>query len=152
MSRKATLRLLKVFGRRGERGFALLEILVAFVILALGLGAISVGVATAMRSDGRTQTQRDAIRLAQSRLEAEGVSRMLVPGRREGRIASNYKWREVVTAADIKAEPPVLPDVKAGQATVGGGVAAFWVEMTVQAPDGTAVKLGVLKLAPETQQ
>ena len=63
--------------RRGERGFALLEILVAFVILALGLGAISTGVALAMRSDARTQTSRVALRLAQSRLEAAGISDVL---------------------------------------------------------------------------
>jgi general secretion pathway protein J len=46
--------------RRGERGFALLEILVAFVILALGLAAILAGVSVAMRSDARTQTSRSA--------------------------------------------------------------------------------------------
>ena len=75
----------KIFSKRhGERGFALIEILVAFVILALGLGAISAGVAMAMRSDGRTQTSRFASRVAQSRLEAAGIAEALVPGRREG--------------------------------------------------------------------
>jgi len=49
--------------RSGERGFALLEILVAFVILALGLGAVLTGVAVAMRSDARTQSNRVALRL-----------------------------------------------------------------------------------------
>ena len=83
--------------RRGERGFALLEILVAFVILALGLGAISTGVALAMRSDARTQTSRVALRLAQSRLEAAGISDVLTSGYREGLIAERYRWRQNVT-------------------------------------------------------
>jgi len=153
MSRAAPARSPEVFAKRhGERGFALLEILVAFVILALGLGAISVGVAVAMRSDGRTQTNRAAIRLAQSRLEAAGVSESLVPGHREGRIANNFKWRETVTALAIKGEPPELRGVKANQAVVHGGVVPFWVEITVQAPDGTAARLAALKLAPETKQ
>jgi type II secretory pathway pseudopilin PulG len=66
--------------RSGERGFALLEILVAFVILALGLGAVLTGVAVAMRSDARTQSNRVALRLAQSRLEAVGITQALLPG------------------------------------------------------------------------
>ena len=59
MSRAASIQVLDVSAKRyGERGFALLEILVAFVILALGLGAILSGVATAMRSDALRYTTR----------------------------------------------------------------------------------------------
>ena len=83
--------------RDGERGFALLEILVAFVILALGLGAISTGVVVAMRSDARTQVNRTALRVAQSRLEAAGISEALAPGYREGLIADKFRWRQTVT-------------------------------------------------------
>ena len=85
--------------RHGERGFALLEILVAFVILALGLGAISTGVAVAMRSDARTQTNRIALRVAQSRLEAAGIYRGACAGlsRRPDR-GQITRWRQTVTA------------------------------------------------------
>src|ERR1700687_412308 len=100
MNRIAPILTLRIRAKRGgERGFALLEILVAFVILAIGLGAISTGVAVAMRADGRTQTSRVAFRLAQSRLEAAGTTATLVPGHREGRTANNYKWQETITAA-----------------------------------------------------
>jgi general secretion pathway protein I len=138
--------------RHGERGFALIEILVAFVILALGLGAISAGVAVAMRSDGRTQTSRFAFRLAQSRLEAAGIAEALVPGRREGRIANHYKWQETVTAVHIGAEPPDRRGVKLGQTAANAGIAPFWVEIAVQAADGTIARLSALKLAPEAKQ
>ena len=147
------MQVLDVYAKRyGERGFALLEILVAFVILALGLGAISTGVAIAMRSDGRTQTSRVVMRLAQSRLEAAGITEALVPGHREGRIANQYKWQETVTAVRIGAEPPELLAVKPSQTAASAGIAPFWVEISVQAADGTVARLAALKLAPETKR
>jgi general secretion pathway protein I len=136
--------------RGSERGFALLEILVAFVILALGLAAILAGVSTATHSDARTVANRSALRLAQSRLEAAGVTDVLAPGHREGRIGNQYVWRQTVTAiqptfgsrdpGEGKTKPPAAI-----------AVAAFWVEVAVQAADGTAAKLASLKLAPVTK-
>jgi general secretion pathway protein I len=153
MSRTASIKILDSFASRdGQRGFALLEILVAFVILALGLGAILTGIAVAMRSDGRTQASRVAFRLAQSRLEKAGVSEALVPGLREGRIATDYRWKETITAVDIGAEPPELRGAKPSQIAANTGLAPFWVEVAVQAADGTVVRLGALKLAPQTKQ
>jgi general secretion pathway protein I len=138
--------------RDAERGFALLEILVAFVILALGLGAIATGIAVALRSDGRVQTSRAALRFAQSRLEAAGITGTLVPGHREGRRGNSYKWQETVTAVRIGAEPRDGRGAKPSQAMPGAGFASFWVEIAVQAADGTSVNLAALKLAPATKQ
>jgi type II secretory pathway pseudopilin PulG len=128
----------------------LIEILVAFVILALGLGAIAVGIATAMRSDARTQTNRVALRLAQSRLEAAGIAQALVPGYREGRVADKYRWQQTITAIQTGAPPPELRGVKPTQ-PASNGVTSFWVEVAVEAADGTAVKLAALKLASDAK-
>jgi len=136
----------------GERGFALIEILVAFAILALGLGVIVTGVAIAMRSDGHIQTSRAAIRLAQSRLEAAGISDALLAGQREGRTANNYKWRETITAVDNGAEPPQPRAVSPGQTAAGTGIRPFWVEIAVEAADGTVERLAGLKLGPAATQ
>lgn len=133
--------------RRGERGFALLEILVAFVILALGLAAVLAGVTVAMRSDAKVQTSRSVLRVAQSRLEAAGVTEALAAGHREGRAGNNYSWRQTVTAVQsgsgsrkpegARPEPPAV-----------NAVSAFWVEVAVRAGDGTVAKVAGLKLAP----
>jgi general secretion pathway protein I len=134
-------------GRRDrERGFALLEILVAFVILALGLGAVLIGVSGAMRADTRTQTNRGALRVAQSRLEAVGTSEALVPGQREGQAGDKYTWRQTVTAVQSDAGSPNKPAKP--EAAAASGVAAFWVEVAVRAGDGSSASLAALKLAP----
>ncbi len=133
--------------RRGERGFALLEILVAFVILALGLAAVLAGVSVAMRSDAKTQTSRSLWRVAQSRLEAAGVTERLTPGDREGRLGNNYAWRQTVTPVQSGAGSRKPEDAKPG-APVTSAVTAFWVEVAVRAGDGTVVRLAGLKLAP----
>lgn len=167
MSRRAPIRTLAAFARhRRQRGFALIELLVAFVILALGLSAILTGVAVAMRSDGRTQVRKIVFRLAQSRLEEAGVSEALVPGYREGRIAENYRWRETITAVHIGAKPlrsqeskpdaksVIKPDSKpdAGQPVDNKGIASYWVEVAVEAADGTVARLAALKLASGATQ
>lgn len=142
MSTLSRARYRRIALRRGsERGFALLEILVAFVVLAMGLAAILVGVVVAMRSDARTQASRDTLRVAQSRLEAAGLTEGLLPGRREGRIGNRYVWQQTVT--NVQA-------VSAARDTIPGGnqVAAFWVEVSVRAGDGTVARLAGLKLAP----
>jgi general secretion pathway protein I len=141
----------RVFVRRGsERGFALLEILVAFLILALGLGAISTGVVVAMRSDARTQVNRTALRVAQSRLEAAGISEALAPGYREGLIAHKFRWRQTVTELGLASD--TRPAQGARPAPASNALKSFWVEVAVEAPDGTAIKLAALKLATEAKQ
>ena len=133
--------------RRGERGFALLEILVAFVILALGLATVLAGVSVAMRSDAKTQTSRTLWRVAQSRLEAAGVTERLVPGDREGRLGNNYVWRQTVTPVQSSVGWRKLDDTRPGP-PVTNAMAAFWVEVAVRAGDGTVIRLAGLKLAP----
>jgi prepilin-type N-terminal cleavage/methylation domain-containing protein len=164
MSSTAPIRASAVFGsHRRQRGFALIELLVAFVILAIGLSAIFTGVAVAMRSDGRTQSTQIAFRLARSRLEQAGVTEALLPGYREGRMAGNYDWRETITAVHIGARPSqrrdaqpgtrsdTQPDAKSnarpGNDAGNKDVASYWVEVAVQAPDGTLARLAALKLA-----
>lgn len=132
--------------RNGERGFALIEILVAFVILALGLGAISTGVVLAMRSDARTQLSRTALRIAQSRLEAAGISEALAPGTSEGLVANRFRWRQTVSEVRAAGERAAQQGARPAQAS--GALKSYWVEIAVEAPDGTATRLAGLKLAP----
>jgi len=138
-----------LIGRGGERGFALIEILVAFVVLALGLGAISTGVVVAMRSDARSQVNRTALRVAQSRLESAGISEALAPGTSEGLIADKFRWRQTVT--ELRSSSDTRPPQGLRPVPANGALRSFWVEVAVEAPDGTAIKLAALKLATEAK-
>jgi type II secretory pathway pseudopilin PulG len=127
-------------------GFALLEVLVAFVILALGLAAISSGVAAAMRSDGRANASRNTLRVAQSRLEAAGITTNLVPGTREGRTDNGFLWRETVTTMRIQGTPSDAGQVSSPRSPAATALTPYWVEITVKSADGTVAQLSALKL------
>jgi general secretion pathway protein I len=105
-----------------------------------------------MRSDARTQTNRVALRLAQSRLEAAGLAEALMPGYREGRVADKYRWQQTVTAIQPGTGTREARDARPDQATTAGAMASFWVEVAVEAADGTTAKLAALKLAARAKQ
>ena len=103
-----------------------------------------------MRSDARTQVNRTALRVAQSRLEAAGISEALAPGYREGTIANKFRWRQTVT--ELRPATRCAPAARrARPAPASNALRSFWVEVAVEAPDGTATKLAALKLAPEAK-
>jgi hypothetical protein len=103
-----------------------------------------------MRSDARTQVNRTALRVAQSRLEAAGISEALAPGYREGLVANKFRWRQTVT--EVRSVSDTRPPQGGRPPPSGGALKSFWVEIAVEAPDGTATKLAALKLAPEAKQ
>ncbi len=103
-------------GRFREQGFSLLEVLVAFVVLAIALGTMTTGVALAMRSDARTRATQGALRVAQSQLEAAGLLTTLEPGQRAGVIGQRYRWRQTtveVLPSTLRPQPSdAKPDTK----------------------------------------
>ena len=116
------------------------------MVLALGIGAILIGVATAMRSDAKASNMRAMTRIAQSRLEAAGITGALTIGRRQGRVGQ-FSWRETVAPATLfraKRQDETQPRPK--------GMALFWVEIAIQAADGSEEKLSALKLAGMPEQ
>lgn len=146
MMKRARYRSRSLARRRfGERGFALLEILVAFVILALGLGGVLVAISAAMRADSKTEASRGALRVAQSRLEAAGASETLVPGQYDGRAGNKYTWRLTVTPV---SSGEGTRDAPAKPSATTSSVAAFWVRVAVRASNGSTATLAALKLTP----
>jgi len=131
----------------GQRGFALVEVLVAFVVLVLAMAAISAGLGVALRSDARSQISRAALRIAQSRLEAAGITLPLAPGAREGRAVNGYRWRQTVVALQTGRKSLAAGPSGPTQVSSEAAVAPYWVEVVVDSPDGTVTKLSAVKLA-----
>ena len=75
-----------------QRGFSLLEILVAFSILALSLGVLMQIFSGSLRNADVTRNQAQAVALAQSLLASAGVGVTLVPSESAGVLDDKFRW------------------------------------------------------------
>ena len=75
-----------------QRGFSLLEVLVAFTILALSLAVLMRIFSGSLRNADVTRDQAQAVALAQSLLASAGVEATLVPGESTGVLADKFRW------------------------------------------------------------
>lgn len=85
----------------GAQGFTLLEVLVAFMILALALGVAFEIFATGLRAGRGAEALTRAVLIAESRLARVGVETALAPGESAGEIDDGTRWR-----VDIREQPP----------------------------------------------
>lgn len=125
-----------------QRGFTLLEAIIAFVVLAIGLTSMGVSFGLAMRTDAQLQSQRQALEFARSRLESAGIVEGLAVGRSSGR-EGELRWVETVTLVRLAREH--LPQ---NGATDAPGVQGYWVAVAVEAAGGQVARLAALKIPP----
>ncbi|MCQ8239510.1 type II secretion system protein [Rhizosaccharibacter radicis] len=79
--------------RREERGFTLLEVLVAFVIAALALGVLYEGAIGALQASRVADRTSEAVSRARSHLATIGHGVPLRPTAQEGDDGSGFSWR-----------------------------------------------------------
>ena len=106
--------------RRAAGGFSLLEVLVAFAILVISLGALLRVFGGGMRAAALAEEYSRAAILAESKLASMGVEEPLTEGSREGEFDDTYRWRSLV--AEYPVETPtsqiVVSAVKLLEVTV----------------------------------
>lgn len=120
-----------------DAGFTLIETLAAFTALTLVLIVLLAGLSGVVRGSRDAEAMREALRLAQSKLEGLGVTEPLTPGESAGRFGNGFEWRLRIR------------EVRKGTNVYLMGASA---EITVSAPAGgirvpPAVSLVTLKLA-----
>jgi general secretion pathway protein I len=121
-----------------QAGFTLIETLVAFAVLALILTVVFGSLSQLMTGGRRAEVLREALQLAQARLDGLGIVEPLVAGESSGHFENGFDWR--LRVGDMR---------KSGRSAGSGGA---WVEITVSASAGAmltppAVSLIGFKLA-----
>jgi general secretion pathway protein I len=98
-------------------GFTLIEVIVAFALLALGLTLLLGTMANASRQVRWSADAGRAAMHAQSLLAEVGVGEVLVPGTHEGEFEEGrYRWwLQVAPWQDPEATPSPLADLSAPQ-------------------------------------
>jgi len=82
--------------RANQQGFSLIEILVAFMILAMSLTVIYRIFSGGLRNVALSEDYARAVLVAESQLAAIGISEPLVRGVSSGEWGERFRWQRVV--------------------------------------------------------
>ncbi|MCK5871590.1 MAG: type II secretion system protein [Methylococcales bacterium] len=99
---------------RFQQGFSLLEILVAFSILAFSLGIVLKIFSSSLRTATVAEDYTLAIEIAESLLAKTGTEKKLTLGEQSGDIEPHFKWKVNVSPITL-AISPQLPEALAKQ-------------------------------------
>jgi general secretion pathway protein I len=106
-------------GRRSARGFTLLEVLLAFALLAAAMGLLIGMLSGGLRQVADAERETEAMLHAQSLLDSLGTLEALEPGQREGTFADDrYRW--TLSIEQVKDPAPAGPGAAAAAPLVGG--------------------------------
>lgn len=116
---------------QGSAGFTLIEVLVAFAILAVSLGVLAHILSSGLRGGRVSEAYSTATMLAESKLATIGVEEALVAGETAGSFNDQYRWQvdvrpydeEQINATDIPVDAyevtvTVAWDASSGQRSV----------------------------------
>jgi len=99
---------------RAQRGFTLVEIVVAFVLLSLVLVSGFEVFTTGMRRAGDLDDRAQALAVAQSRLALAGTETPLKEGQSAGQTEDGrYRWTLGITRYEEAAQQPNQPTLSA---------------------------------------
>ena len=111
---------------RRQRGFTLLEVLLAFVVFALTFATVLEIVAASTRSTMRASAYSEAALLAQSLAEQLGNELPIEPGSYSGETEDGIAW--IVEISDFEG---LGDDTRTLELAGEVGTRIYWVDMTL---------------------
>ena len=117
---------------RAERGFTLLEVLVALLIAGLALGALYQGALAGLVASGAAGQKGEAVARARSHLATIGHAGPMIAGEQSGDDGGGWRWR-------VRIVPTALAPVAHGDAAEmarGPHAALYAVTVWVGRGDG----------------
>jgi len=112
--------------RRRSRGYTLIEVLVAFMIMALALTVLLRIFSGGVRNVAVSSDYAQAVLIAESRLATAGIDDTLAPGETGGLENGRFRWTRVVS--DYEPSFDYRPAVD--------GLHAYRVAVSVSWPNG----------------
>lgn len=112
-----------------QRGYSLIEIVAAFVVLALGMSIAMQSVTGALLQARNAADQTEAALLAQSLLDAAGVGKRLEPGEESGEYDERFEWT-------LRVEPYELEEFAALDGLSPVAVELMRLELEVRWAEG----------------
>ncbi|MBI5749319.1 MAG: prepilin-type N-terminal cleavage/methylation domain-containing protein [Nitrospinae bacterium] len=91
-----------------EKGFSLLEALVAITILGITLGIIMALFSGAMRSVGASEEYSKALLLARKEMEDTMLMEDIHLGAEDGSFGNGYTWKRTISSLKISEEDEYL--------------------------------------------
>jgi general secretion pathway protein I len=113
---------MRTSGRQG--GFALLEVLIAFVIAAMALGLLFQAASSSGGAAKQAGNYEEAVSRAKSRMAAIGRDSEIAPSETDGDDGGAYRWR-------VKIAPSAVTQVSADGPPVTAHLTLYDVEVGV---------------------
>jgi prepilin-type N-terminal cleavage/methylation domain-containing protein len=103
---------------RRQRGFSLIEVMCAILVLGIGLAGLTEGIAGALRSTREARLQSAAILFAAGLLETLRAEGYLTDGVTEGDCGPGlapHRWRQTIARTDLDGLHDVLVAIEDGR-------------------------------------
>lgn len=138
-----------------QAGFSLLEVLVAFSILALSMGTLMQIFSGGLRNVGLSEDYARAVAIAETQLAGAGIEAPLVPGEARGEFADKYRWHFVAKPLDAELTAELMTgQLQASGQTVISPTGLMGIAVTVEwgsgAGDTRALTLHSARLYTKT--